>query len=195
MPITDETGQWLIRKQETALGNLVAESFRHDVQAQIGLTNAGGVRNGLKAGDVTYADAISVVPYDNAVCLIEATGLQIQNMLEACTASYPQLDGDFPQLSGLKFTLHVSDHSVSDVMVYDEQSNTFVPVTADGIYTIGTLDYFATGGFYGTLKDCPLLNEPSKICYDVLADYMEHTLHGVIPDAYRQPAGLITIVE
>ncbi len=195
MPITDETGQWLIRKQETALGNLVAESFRHDVQAQIGLTNAGGVRNGLKAGDVTYADAISVVPYDNAVCLIEATGLQIQNMLEACTASYPQLDGDFPQLSGLKFTLHVSDHSVSDVMVYDEQSSTFVPVTADGIYTIGTLDYFATGGFYGTLKDCPLLNEPSKICYDVLADYMEHTLHGVIPDAYRQPAGLITIVE
>ena len=116
MSITDETGMWVIRKQETALGNLVAE-------------------------------------------------------------------------------FHVSDHSVSDVMVYDEQSSTFVPVTADGIYTIGTLDYFATGGFYGTLKDCPLLNEPSKICYDVLADYMEHTLQGVIPDAYRQPAGLITIVE
>ncbi len=45
------------------------------------------------------------------------------------------------------------------------------------------------------LKDCPLLNEPSKICYDALADYLEHTLHGVIPDSYRHPAGLITIVE
>lgn len=195
MSITDETGMWVIRKQETALGNLVAESFRHEVQAQIGLVNAGCVRNGIEAGDVTYAEAISVVPYDNVVCLIEATGQQIMDMLKACTASYPQLDGSFPQLSGLKFTLHAADHSISDVMVYDEQSSSFVPVKADGIYTIGISDFFATGGYYGTLKDCPLLNEPSKICYDVLADYMEHTLHGVIPDSYRQPAGLITIVE
>lgn len=115
--ITDENGNRLVRKQETNASDLVADALRWFAGAQIGMIHGGGIRAGIEAGDITYNDIIYMAPFDNYILQIEATGAQILEVLRLCTASLPGEDGDFPQVSGLRYTVNVSDHSVTNVEV------------------------------------------------------------------------------
>lgn len=195
MPVKDAEGRWLLRMQETPIGNLVADALREYMHADIGLVNGGGVRNNLSAGIVTYGDVVSVQPFDNHMCKIEATGADIMNMLQKCTAAYPEQSGQFPQVSGMKFTIHAGSHTLSDVQIYDKQAKEYKPLNPQQTYTISLTDYYSTGGFHNQLKDCRLVESSTGLSRDALADYLEKTLGGIVPDSYQVPEGRITIVE
>ena len=195
MPAIDAEGRWLVRMQEAPIGNLVADAFREYMLADIGLVNGGGVRNNLSAGIVTYGHVVSVQPYDNHMCKIEATGAEIMGMLQKCTAACPGQSGQFPQISGMKFTIHTGSHTLSDVQVYDRQAKEYKPLNLQQTYTISLTDYYSTGGFLNTLKECRLVESSTGLSRDALADYLEKTLGGIIPDSYQAPEGRITIVE
>ncbi len=51
--------------------------------ADIAITNSGGVRDDLRAGPVTIADIISVMPFDNVLIDMEMTGAQLQAFMKA----------------------------------------------------------------------------------------------------------------
>ena len=195
LPAKDASGEWLVRNEETALGDLVADAFRNKMSADIGLVNGGGVRNSIAAGTIKYGNVISVLPNDNKLVLIEATGAEIVAMLEKCTEACPGKDGSFPQVSGLKFTIHTGSHTVSDVQVLNRTTGEYEAIVNDETYTIGINDYYKSGGYYRMLEDCRLLDAGTDLCSDVLAYYLEKVLGGVVPDNYREPAGLITIVN
>ena len=195
LPAKDASGEWLVRNEETALGDLVADAFRNKMSADIGLVNGGGVRNSIAAGTIKYGNVISVLPNDNKVVLIEATGAKIVAMLKKCTEACPEKDGAFPQVSGLKLTIHTASHTVSDVQVLNRTTGEYEAIAADGTYTIGINDYYKSGGYYRMLQDCRLIDAGKDTCCDVLTDYLETVLGGVVPDNYREPAGLITIVN
>ena len=55
------------------LGNLVAESMRLAVHADVGVQNLGGIRADLRAGHITYGQVYEVLPFDNTV--VAARGL------------------------------------------------------------------------------------------------------------------------
>lgn len=195
LPVKDENAMWYTRREETPIGNLIADAYRLQTGADIGLVNGGSVRNGLKAGIVTYGDVYSVLPFDNIVCRILATGTQVMDMLTRCTAKCPEQDGSFPQVSGIRFTIHTASHRVSDVSVYDALSDTYLPLDPEGLYTIATTDYYASGGFYCTLQECPILDATGMMGRDILTDYLEITLQGIIPETYRSSQGRITISQ
>ena len=191
----DADGNRLIRRSETNLGDLLTDAVRYTLQAQIGLFNGGGFRNGISAGTITYGDVANAQPFDDHLSKFEATGAQILSMLERCTSNLPSEEGQFPQVSGLRYTIHQQSDTVSDVAVLDENSGSWIALDPAGHYTIASSDYYARGGFYDTLKDCKQLFYSTGLVRDALADFLETTLGGTVPAIYAQPQGRITIVN
>ena len=191
----DADGKRVIRLGETNLGDLLTDAVRHAMQAQIGLFNGGGFRTGISAGTITYGDVANAQPFDDHLSKFEATGAQILSMLERCTSNLPAEEGQFPQVSGLRYTIHQQSDTVSDVSVFDESASKWIPIDPFGRYTIASSDYYARGGFYDTLKDAKQLIYSTGLVRDALADYMEKTLGGIIPAIYAQPQGRIVVLD
>ncbi|RZA06428.1 MAG: bifunctional metallophosphatase/5'-nucleotidase, partial [Proteobacteria bacterium] len=68
---------------ESALGNLMADIGRETAAgADIGLTNAGGVRADLSPGPLNYGHIYNVYPFDNQLAVMEVTGATLLKMAE-----------------------------------------------------------------------------------------------------------------
>ena len=82
----DKTGT--NRGTESTANNMIAESalvalekfLEEDID--LGVMNAGGVRDDLKEGDVTYQQAFSVQPFGNSIDVATLTGAAIKEALE-----------------------------------------------------------------------------------------------------------------
>lgn len=193
--IAIEGSSWPVRVKEMPLGNLVADAYRAKMDTQIGIANGGGLRSSIKAGTITLGDVIAVQPNDNNMIILEVTGTELPTMLSKCTAKCPEADGSFPQVSGLKFTIHTASHKVTDVMVQDKGADTYQPIDPNGKYTVATIDYALSGGFYRTLQNCKLMSLTDVLSRDALAEYLATNLKGVVPDKYKDVEGRITIVN
>ena len=66
---------------ESALGNLIADAQRAMTGADVALTNPGGIRSDLAAGEVTWGDLFNVQPFDNLLVTMDLTGQQILALL------------------------------------------------------------------------------------------------------------------
>ncbi|MDP2270285.1 MAG: bifunctional UDP-sugar hydrolase/5'-nucleotidase [Archangium sp.] len=86
---------------ESELGSFLADSLRAMSKTDIALMNPGGLRADLKEGPLTYGTVYEVVPFDNAVAILELTGEQLDRLL---TAAYGSKKGVF-QVSGLEVKL------------------------------------------------------------------------------------------
>lgn len=187
---------WLVRHQETAIGNLLTDAFRTIFDSQIGLVNGGAVRSDINKGDISYGDVIAVQPYDNNMCILEVTGEELMTMLTKSTANCPKDDGSFPQVSGMKFTIHTGSHTVTDVMIQDKGKDTYSPLDLNATYSLCTTDYcYNRGGMYKTLANCKLVSMEPSLSRDALSDYLKDILKGVVPDRYKNVEGRITIVN
>lgn len=184
----------LVRCGETNLGDIITDAFREKMGTDIGLVNGGAVRNGIPAGVITYGSIINVLPNDNYLCSIEATGAELMEMLVKCTAKCPEEDGNFPQVSGMRYTIHTASHTVSDVEVMDA-NGTYQPIVETQKYTVAISDYYAAGGYYDTLKACELTYRGESLLRDVLASYLEKILGGTTGTTYAKPQQRITIIN
>ena len=183
-----------MRGEETNAGDLVADAYRYALKADIGFENGGGIRNDIQAGDITYGDIIGMLPYDNTLRRIMVSGEQLQQMLTRCTALVPLLDGNFPQCSGLRFTIHSKSHTVSDIEILQEDGS-YAPVDMKRTYSVALTNYnHEGGGFFDCFKKCVVLQESSLRYYEALADYMRNVLGGNTGDTYAKPQGRIRIV-
>ena len=100
------TGERLVRKAETNLGDLCADGYRTLLDADIAFVNGGGVRANIPAGDITFQQIINVHPFGNEACLVEVSGQQILDALEMGSRAYPGENGGFLQVAGLKYEIH-----------------------------------------------------------------------------------------
>ncbi len=85
---------------EKSVGGFVADGLAWAVDADIGLTNAGGLRDDLAAGEVTVADIWKVSPFDNTICTFYVTGEEVVEILEGYTS---RRSGAL-QVSGLSYS-------------------------------------------------------------------------------------------
>ena len=192
--VSDENDQWIVRGEETNAGDLVADAYRHAMKADIGFENGGGIRNDIYAGDISYGNIIGMLPYDNTLRRIAVTGMQLEAMLTRCTALVPVLDGNFPQCSGLRFTIHSKSHTVSNIEVLQENGQ-YAPLDLHHTYSVALTNYnHEGGGFFDSFKTCPVLFESSLRYYEALSDYLRNVLGGNTGKTYAQPQGRIRIV-
>ena len=193
--VSDKDGQWVVRSQETNAGDLVADAYRYALKADIGFENGGGLRNDILAGDITYGDIIGMLPYDNTLRRIMVTAEQLKDMLTRCTAYVPESDGNFPQCSGMRFTIHSKSHTVSDIEIL-QTDGTYAPIDMNRTYSVALTDYnHDNGGFCDCFKKCPVLFESTLRYHEAFADYLVKVLGGNTGESYRQPQGRIRIVE
>ena len=193
--VSDENDQWIVRGLETNAGDLVADAYRYALKADIGMENGGGIRNDINAGDITYGDIIGMLPYDNTLRRIMVSAEQLQAMLTRCTALVPVLDGNFPQVSGLRFTIHSKSHTVSDIEIQQEDGS-YAPIDMQRTYSVALTNYnHDNGGFFDCFKKCVVLEESALRYYEALSDYLKTVLGGTTGTAYAQPQGRIKIVE
>jgi len=193
--VSDENDQWIVRGEETNAGDLVADAYRYAMKADIGFENGGGIRNNIHAGDITYGDIIGMLPYDNTLRRISVTAEQLKQMLTRCTALVPVLDGNFPQCSGLRFTIHSKSHTVSDIEILQADGK-YAPIDMQRTYSVALTNYnHEGGGFFDCFKKCVVLQESSLRYYEALSDYLRKVLGGNTGQAYAQPQGRIRIIE
>lgn len=76
------------RGTESSLNSLIADANLYgvneltDLKADLGVMNAGGVREDLASGEVTFAEAFAVQPFGNSLGVVEITGEKLKEALE-----------------------------------------------------------------------------------------------------------------
>jgi len=176
-----------VRAGETNLGNLVTDAFRWKTGADVAFTNGGGIRASINAGDITKNEIITVFPFGNFIVTKKVTGDTIIKALEHGVRIYPELNGGFPQVSGITFTLNPSKPAgsrVSDVKIDGKA------IDLQKEYLLATNDFVIAGGDdYTMLADIPVANEFGSM-EDIIIEYLQE-----IGEVDLQMEGRITINE
>lgn len=159
-----------VRTKETNLGNLITDAMRGSTGADIALTNGGGIRENIPAGDITVKQILTSFPFTNALAVIEVTGSELMAALEHGVKDFPETAGQFPHVSGLKYTFDASmpvGQRITSVVVGDEA------LDLNKTYTIVTNDFIAAGGDgYTMFNGKPFVGEGGLLS-DVLIDHVK----------------------
>jgi 5'-nucleotidase len=143
---------------ESPLGDVIADgqlAATASNDAQIAITNPGGIRTDLTyasspAGEgdgvVTYGEAFAVQPFGNTMQTMTLTGAQLKTVLEQ--QWQPQPDGSVQvRILQISSTLHYSwsrsapiGSKISNITVAGE------PVTPDATYRVSVNNFLAAGG-------------------------------------------------
>lgn len=192
-----------IRSKETNLGDLSADAYRYSLGAEIGLSNGGGIRSSIKAGNITYNDTLAVFPFGNMGCVVEATGQQIKDALEMASRNCPEENGGFLHVSGMTYTINTSVPSnvslddkgnfikvngayrVTDIKVNEE------PIDLGRTYTVASHNYMLKSGGDGMtmFNGTKVLKDEVMVDVDVLSSYINNNLGGSVGADYADPAG------
>ena len=216
-------GTRAVRNQETAIGDLCADAYRYISGADIAFVNGGGIRATIEAGEITYGEVINVHPYNNELCVIEATGQEILDALEMSTKSLTVETSDgknalgesggFLQVSGLKFTVDLSvpstvvtdeeglfvnvkgNRRVKDVQVLNKETGKYEVLNPSATYTLASHNYMlkSMGDGYSMFADNILLQDSVMLDNQVLIQYVKENLGGVIGEEYKVPQNRITV--
>jgi len=136
----------VVRSEESAMGDLIADAMRVASGADFTITNGGGIRadRTYDAGtEITRRDILTELPFGNVTVVTELPGSQVLAALENGVSLVEKGAGRFPQVSGISFAFDPSAPAgarVSEVMVGD------APLDLNKVYKVATNDYMLHGG-------------------------------------------------
>lgn len=159
-----------VRTGETNLGNLITDAMRMSTGADVAFTNGGGIRASIDVGDITVNEILTSFPFTNTLAVIEVTGAELLAAIEHGVKDYPAAAGQFPHVSGMKYTFDAGKPAgsrVTMVMIGDEALD---PAKT---YKVVTNDFMAVGGDgYTMFSNKPFVGEGGLLS-DVLIEYVE----------------------
>jgi 5'-nucleotidase len=149
------------RSGENPMGIYIADLLRAKYKTDFVLTNGGGIRDtfpaknyvpvnkelvrtGTGALDVTLGDALTVYPFGNQVATTVVTGENLWKALENGVSGFPG-GGQFPQVSGFKFTFDPTKAVGSRIVSVTKNDGTAI-AKDQTVYTLTTLDFIIYGG-------------------------------------------------
>ena len=202
-----------VRTHETNLGDLITDALvwgagKNGTKVDAAVTNGGGIRASIAAGDITKKDINTVLPFGNTLSIVKVTGAELLEALEASTYCTPTSIGGFPQVSGIEFTVDTTKaydqgEQYPGSTYYGPKSIQRVtietvggePFDANATYTIATNDFMAAGGDTYYAFAAASVNYDLGLSMDeVVMDYITDELKGTVTEeAYGQPAGRITV--
>ena len=136
----------VVRGEESAMANLIADAMRAAVGADIAITNGGGIRadREYEAGTMlTRRDILTELPFGNVTVLTEVTGQQVLDALENGFSKIEDGAGRFPQVSGLTVVYDPTAPAMSRVA---EVMVAGAPLDVNAVYKLATNDYMLGGG-------------------------------------------------
>lgn len=197
------TGERIIRKAETNLGDLCADAYRLVLGADIGFANGGGIRASIAAGDITYHDTLTLFPFGNMGCVAEVSGQTIKDALEMASKNCPDENGGFLQVSGLVYTI---DTSVPSSVRLDDKGNFLgvdgtyrvseiqvggEPLDTNKTYTVASHNYMLklAGDGMTMFANSNIIRDEVMMDVDILSTYIRQNLGGAVGEEYQNPAG------
>ena len=204
-----------MRKQETALGNLCADAFRGVMGADIGYINGGNLRSPIEAGDVTFNNILDLLPFNNSVVVSEISGQTLKDMMEMAMKTWPEENGAFPHLSGMRFSVNTAikssvvlndeeefvsvsgQYRVYDIEIFNKETNEYEPLDLTKTYTIAATNYYLLeyGSGMTMLKDAKIIQNEGMLDVEALERYIVEALDGTIGEEYAEVKNNITFTE
>lgn len=128
-----------IPQKSAAMQALITESWLAAYpQADIALTNLGGMRDRLPAGDVTLGGLTSVMPFDNVLVEVKLTGKQLLQVLLANLTTPPAIGGMHKENG--KWTLNKTGKSLDPNQTYSVLVNDFMYAGGDRYTMLAEFD-------------------------------------------------------
>lgn len=113
---------------DNPLGNLIADVFRAETGADVALYNRGGIRvEQLQEGVVTRGDLYQLLPFDDPIVVLKASGSQLEAILR----------------QGVEGPARISAAGVTRQEAFLVEGEPIVP---DRTYRIAVTDFLANGG-------------------------------------------------
>jgi len=136
-----------VRAQPTNLGVLIARSMQERTGADLAIMNAGGVRDSLPEGRISYRDVLKVQPFANQISVVRLSGAELLKYLEA-VAKFTPGSGAFPQTVGVQMV--IEGGALKEAKVNNQ------PIDARREYRLAINNFTAGGGDgYPKLSDHP----------------------------------------
>ncbi len=171
------------RSDDIPVANFVVDAFKEVLGVDIVLQNAGGLRAGMREGDVTRGDIIGIVPFSNTMWILDVPATVIVEAVVHGASNHG--GGSFLQASGLRWDLIVKpalrDFTVNNIRFADGRP--FEITDADGktkIYRVAANSFMVDGGdnyrMLTPYKDNGY--NTNKIYADVVMEFVQN--HGSI---------------
>ena len=179
------------------------QTWSVDHSRVVGVTNGGGIRTSLKAGDLTRKDLNTVLPFGNTVAVVFVSGAELLEALEASTYCTPEPLGGYPQTFGIEFTLdttkaydkgenysssYYKPASIQRVNITKINGEPFDP---NAIYAVVTNDFLSAGGdTYYSFKEARAQFDTGIPMDEAVMEYVDVNLKNVVSaEPYGEPRG------
>ncbi|XP_025097410.1 5'-nucleotidase-like isoform X2 [Pomacea canaliculata] len=195
-----EGSSTICRIRECNLGNLIADGMIYGNRklleqdpdrwsdVTIAITNGGGIRDTIVRGNVTIANILNVMPFQNTIDAITIKGKYLQAALEHSVSRYKtcnqtgDLFGGFLQVSGLQVRYDLSQPVGQRVVSVQALCNDclvprYFPLEAEKVYKVILPSFVRTGGDgYTMFRDNALNTELyNRLDSEVFLDYVKKT--------------------
>lgn len=173
-----------VRKRETALGSMVADSmlwYAAHQEPDFAIQNGGGIRAALPSGEISKQTVYEILPFDNSVVVLSLKGEQVEELFNYI-AAIPRGKGAFPQVSkGISFKLDRDTGRCENVLINGR------PIDKERVYKIVTNSYLAAGGDgYKIFRKALDKNDTSRFQRDVFIDYIKELKRALVPETYHR---------
>jgi 5'-nucleotidase len=157
-------------KTESAEGDLLTDwMLAAHPDADLALTNGGGLRADIPAGPLTYGALYQAVPFDNRFAVVTVDGKGVRDLI----AKNLERDSGILSWSGLVAKARCDgDKLVVDVTVKGK------PINLNGRYKIVTSDFLASGGDGGLFSSLHLADEAVQLTDTIIRDAVADVLRG-----------------
>jgi len=122
------------------LGNLIADAHRWAGKGDVAITNNGGIRTELRAGEATYGSLFEIQPFGNTLYSLTMTGAQLRGLLEAMVARNAVDD----HVSGM--TIKYDSAAAKGSRLVSVTMADASPLSDTKTYNVIMNDFLATGG-------------------------------------------------
>ncbi|NLM17666.1 MAG: bifunctional metallophosphatase/5'-nucleotidase [Candidatus Riflebacteria bacterium] len=154
-------------------GQFCAEAMKFGANADIAITNAGGIKAGLKAGNINKQQIYEIMPYNNTLTIFEMTGRQVQKMLDFIAKS-GNTNPEVYQTAGVEADLY--PEGAKNIRIGN------LPIEPSKIYKVTTSSFMANGNSGGTelFSSVERIERTPLFIRNAMIDYTKHIR--IVPD-------------
>ncbi len=149
-----EGDRTIVRAKPTNLGVFIASVMQQRAKADLAIMNAGGIRDSLPAGKLTYKDVIKVQPFGNMLAYVDFSGKELMDYLNAA-AKMTAGSGAFAHFAGAQLriegglvqTATIQGTAIDPAKTYRLALNNFQANGGDGYPKISNHPGYVNTGF------------------------------------------------
>ncbi len=167
VPMTLKGERADVRTKKTNLTKMICEAMTASANADFTITNGGGIRASIEAGEVTKGEVITVLPFNNVVTTVELTGAEVYEAMEYGYRALPDATGSYAQTDLKVIYNKYAEPGKRIIRLYTPDGK---KIEKDAVYQVATNDFLAVGGDgYEWFTD---IISYGQLMSDVLEEYL-----------------------